>query len=276
MEKTIVHPVLGEILYVKRLKSKTLKINISPVRGIRVSMPFFVPYAQAQKFVDSKVEEIEKIRQKQLQRRIATGQSFGRGVEIQTIGRKIVFDYAPENQDPNLIKTCRYPDRYEILYPRHWDELPACGSAQGSALKEGYLRALRKEAKELLFPKVEKLAGVLRGIIASIEDKALLEPVPSKGRNKDCRGPEVRWFDYKKIALKNNRSNWGSCSVRGNLNLNIHLIELPEDLADFVIVHELCHLVHHNHSPRFHALVNAVCAGKEKELEKRLRSYHLF
>lgn len=78
---------------------------------------------------------------------------------------------------------------------------------------------------------------------------------------------------YNKVFIKNNRSNWGSCSVKGNINLNMHLVNLPEELRDFVIIHELCHLVHRNHGAEFHKLVDAVCGGKEKEYSRQLRKY---
>lgn len=67
-------------------------------------------------------------------------------------------------------------------------------------------------------------------------------------------------LQYNRLALKNNVSNWGSCSAKNNINLNIRLMMLPERLQDYVILHELCHLKHHDHSPAFHALLESLCA----------------
>ena len=78
---------------------------------------------------------------------------------------------------------------------------------------------------------------------------------------------------YNKVFIKNNRSNWGSCSSKGNINLNMHLVNLPEELRDFIMIHELCHLVHRNHGAQFHKLVDAACGGKEKEYSRQLRKY---
>ena len=49
-------------------------------------------------------------------------------------------------------------------------------------------------------------------------------------------------FKYARVFIKHNLTNWGSCSSKGNINLNLNLLRLPEHLADYVILHELCHL----------------------------------
>lgn len=59
----------------------------------------------------------------------------------------------------------------------------------------------------------------------------------------------------RRISLKYNTSNWGSCSSRGNINLSTRLLFAPQEVQDYVILHELAHLVEHNHSDRFWALV---------------------
>ncbi|MDD2595398.1 MAG: DUF45 domain-containing protein [Bacteroidales bacterium] len=82
-------------------------------------------------------------------------------------------------------------------------------------------------------------------------------------------------FTYNRVAIKNNRSNWGSCSGKNNINLNLQLVRLPDELIDFVLLHELCHLKHHNHGTNFHVLLNSLCDGKEKELSRQLKNYKL-
>ncbi len=78
-------------------------------------------------------------------------------------------------------------------------------------------------------------------------------------------------FVYKKVFIKNNVSNWGSCSSLGNINLNLRLVTLPPELADYVMLHELCHLRYMNHGPKFHALLESVCPG-HLALARRLRA----
>ena len=73
-----------------------------------------------------------------------------------------------------------------------------------------------------------------------------------------------------RIFIRNNRTNWGSCSSKGNINLNLHLMKVSPELRDYVILHELCHLRHLNHGPEFHALLNELCMAELGEPEKSL------
>jgi len=78
-------------------------------------------------------------------------------------------------------------------------------------------------------------------------------------------------FEYKRISIRNQKSRWGSCSVRKNLNYNFRILLLPQDLADYIIVHELCHLKEMNHSKRFWKLVGKIVPDY-KEMRKKLRN----
>lgn len=60
-------------------------------------------------------------------------------------------------------------------------------------------------------------------------------------------------FHYNRLTIKHNTSNWGSCSTKGNINLNLNLMRVPEPLQDYVMLHELTHLRHPDHGPAFHA-----------------------
>jgi hypothetical protein len=72
------------------------------------------------------------------------------------------------------------------------------------------------------------------------------------------------------INLKYNHSNWGSCSHAGNVNLSTRLLFAPRSVQDYVILHELAHLVEMNHSDRFWALVERFMPDY-REAEKWLK-----
>jgi len=77
-------------------------------------------------------------------------------------------------------------------------------------------------------------------------------------------------FKYNRISIRNQKTRWGSCSKKGNLNFNYKILFLPQDQADYIIVHELCHLKEMNHSRDFWDLVKNRIPNY-KELRKILR-----
>lgn len=77
-------------------------------------------------------------------------------------------------------------------------------------------------------------------------------------------------FTFQKITIKNQKTRWGSCSKKGNLNFNYKIALLPEVLVDYIVVHELCHLGAFNHSKKFWNLVARVVPNY-KELRKKLK-----
>lgn len=121
-----------------------------------------------------------------------------------------------------------------------------------SATEEPNLTRLRQRAKEALPLRTAQIAAAMRTL-------------------------HKRPFAYQRIAIKLNKTNWGSCSAKNNINLNLALPLLPDALRDYVIIHELCHLEHHNHSAEFHRLLNSSCLAllgrPERELVKELRGY---
>lgn len=81
-----------------------------------------------------------------------------------------------------------------------------------------------------------------------------------------------RYFkkEVKSVKLRYNHSRWGSCSTSGNINLSTRLLFAPQIVIDYVIVHELAHMIEMNHSPRFWKVVADVMPNY-KEMEKWLR-----
>jgi predicted metal-dependent hydrolase len=78
----------------------------------------------------------------------------------------------------------------------------------------------------------------------------------------------------KRVAIRNSRSRWGSCSSKGNLNFNYRLLFLPPSLQEYVVAHELCHLIHFNHSSEFWGQVERA-VPEWKRLRRELRTVNM-
>ena len=95
--------------------------------------------------------------------------------------------------------------------PDGWHPLAVNRSPEEEAALQKQVAQLRQQAKKELPPRLAALAATYG-------------------------------FTYNRVTIKHNRSNWGSCSRQGNINLNLNLVRLPDPLRDYVLLHELCHL----------------------------------
>lgn len=82
-------------------------------------------------------------------------------------------------------------------------------------------------------------------------------------------------FKYAGVKIQSSRSCWGSCSAQNSINLSLFLMAVPSHLIDYVIKHELCHTVHHDHSDKFWELMDKVADGKAHTLRKELKEYRM-
>jgi len=146
---------------------------------------------------------------------------------------------------------------------------------------EGFLLSKVQWVKDaMLRQALRQQQAVSGGKTAAVPDApAALERMREEARTvlgAKLRAAAARYgFSYGRLAIKNNVSNWGSCSSKGNINLNMRLILLPEHLQDYVILHELCHLRHPNHGPAFHSLLDTLLGGCETALSRELRTWRI-
>ncbi len=106
------------------------------------------------------------------------------------------------------------------------------------SLKE--IRIYKKEAQQLVMEKLDTLSSVIP-------------------------------FSYASVTIKNTKTRWGSCSSKRNLSFHYKILFLPDDLVEYLLVHELCHLQEMNHSKKFWDLVDRFCPNYESK-KKLLRS----
>jgi predicted metal-dependent hydrolase len=136
------------------------------------------------------------------------------------------------------------------------------------------------EAREFLLSKISWIQNHLR----KMDQYANLRVTP--GFNTDLEKAQTELFNrlnyfcekynfsYNRAVFRCQKTKWGSCSGKNNINLNINLVTLPEELQDYVLLHELVHTKHKNHGREFWAELDRL-TGDAKKLRKEMRKYRL-
>lgn len=166
--KILSDPQVGDVLFNRSIRSRSISIRVHPTKGVTVSFPYIVPYAAARAFYQMRRDWV-----------------------LETMARQ--------------------KEKYKDVQMPSADEI----------------EALRRKAKAELPPRLSQLA-------------------------------ERYGFTYNRVTIKHNATNWGSCSARSNINLNLNVVRLPKVLQDYVLLHELCHLRHQDHGHGFHLLLEHV------------------
>lgn len=180
--KTIPDPELGEIKLTKYKGAKNIRIRVKEDSKVAVSLPYFVAYDEALRFLVTKRDWVKE-------------------------------------QMTKLVKFKVDPD-----------------------VKTALEKALRTRARAYLPGRLEELAN-------------------------------KHGLKYRKISIRNTKTRWGSCSHENNINLCIHLMKLPDELIDYVLLHELTHTIHKNHSREFWAKLSELLGENAKTIDKKLKKY---
>ena len=226
-------PHIGEVQFVQSVRAKNIRISLKPFGKIRVTVPKKAKIEQAIAFVESKIDWIVRAQEQMAKKNQRT--VFTPDTIFSIKNRKLqLLPWKSEQFRAQLSK-----DTLKIFYPQNIEI--QSDKAQG-IIRDYIVGALREEAKEYLPQRTEQLAA-------------------------------EHGFLYCGVAVKNISSRWGSCSAKNNINLNIHLIRLPQHLSDYVILHELNHTIHKNHGPFFWQNLNKITGGKAKQLDKEMKRY---
>lgn len=234
-EKIFYFDQIGKVTFKKNKRSKNVSIALRPMKGVIVTLPYYISYKFAINVVERKkgwiLQHLHKM--EEIEQKVTT---FTESTEFTTKYRKLII----EKNSTDKVKTKINSHTVTISYPANYDIKDA---AVQEIIKSTITKTLRLEAKEYL-------------------------PLRTKELSQQYN------FHFNKVFIKNAKTLWGSCSAKNNINLNLHLMRLPDYLIDYVIIHELCHTVEKNHGKRFWALMDSLL-GDAKTISKKLRTYSI-
>ena len=233
IERKVFFNEIGEVVIKKRKGSKRMSIRVNQEGKVKINIPFFVSFREGEKFLISRMDWIKKCRIK---------------IEEKKPPKTI---YTEEN-----LPTTKH---HEFFIQR--------------TERQGYFRKFTVGLCEIFIPEQEALNSeksqkyISDSLIATLRKEAKIILV-----NRTREMASKYGFLINEIKVKNLKSRWGSCSAKKNINLNLHLMRLPTHLSDYVILHELVHTIHHNHSLKFWNELNKY-VGDSKSLAKELRNW---
>lgn len=231
---------LGPVEVCRSSRSRTVRLTVSPRGEVRVAGPSWRTSGELLSIVRANRERLERVARRMREKGPAPRLLFPIGQRVQW-GR---FGVTVEVQSASAP--------------------PAAPFAAN-----GFELTLRLSPAEAALPD-QGQATVRRDLDEFLLRLARRELPPRLGSLADALGVRVA-----RCTVRAMRTRWGSCSTQAHISLNAQLARLPESLADFVMLHELAHLVHPDHSPAFHGELDQWCRrllGRgEKELWDELR-----
>ena len=233
-EKIIDIPDIGIVQLKKSNKAKRVNIRLKPFGTIELVIPNGGSENDAIAFIVTKKSWIQKT-QKKIDEKESQLTVFDENTKFKTRTFKLKIE---KNRRSNV----------------------------GLKLKDGTLLVSYPQSMAVTHPNIQEAIryGIEEGL--RVEAKAFLP-----GR--------IAWlasqygFKHNNVTIKKLKSRWGSCSGVNNINLNLHLMRLPNELIDYVLLHELCHTVEKNHGKAFWSLLNRVTKSRARELDRMINQY---
>lgn len=225
---------IGKVRFIRSSRARRISISIRARDGVRVTVPERESITRATSFVLHKKDWINKNLEK-LRREQGNRTVFNEETVFKTKHHQLKI--IPHNKETIHIQV--KSGRIHVYYPAH---VEVAHERVQEAVRRGIEEALRIEAKFYLPRRTAELA-------------------------------KKYGFSYTKLTVRNSKSRWGSCSGKNRINLSLHMMQLPDHLIDYVILHELTHTVHKNHGPGFWQMLDEV-TGNARGLDKQMRQFH--
>ncbi|MDG5799305.1 SprT family zinc-dependent metalloprotease [Marinilabiliaceae bacterium ANBcel2] len=226
---------IGKVLFRTDRRCKRISIRIEPIKGVRVSYPLQTSFDEALTFLISRKKWVLTNLELAANRVEKRYTIF----DENTIFKARTFSLKIGAHNSNLITVELNNGYLKVCYPK--GSSVKADSFQ-NAVRLGIEEALRIEAKRLLPGRVHYLS-------------------------------KKNGIRYNRLFIKKMKTRWGSCSQRDNINLNIHMMRLPDHLVDYVLLHELCHIIHKNHGTGFKVLLNRLTHGRAPLYEEEIKQY---
>ncbi len=225
-DKVVQLPDIGSVTIRKHRRARSVRIALLPNGEIRVTIPWWTPYATGIAYTESKRDWILQHRTEQSI--LQNGSAIGKAHHI----------YFAASDQAKTVQTKTIGSQIRVVVPSH---MSFDDPAVQKAAKQHALKSLRAEAEKLLPMRVERLA-------------------------------QTHGFSYTSVAIRTLKARWGSCNNKQEITLNLYLMQLPWELIDYVILHELTHTKHLHHGADFWGLFETVYPGA-KQFRKTLKSY---
>jgi len=224
---------IGKVTFSQTKRAKNIGISLRPWQGIRVYFPPQISPKQAEKFLSQKIDWV-KNKLNKLSNYEKTRTKHKIGDVIQTDFHEIHILPA---QNSNFYCE-RNNKQINIKVNKH----KIRNLEIQSKIREKLIEIYRQEAHMWFPPRVKKYATKYN-------------------------------FDYNKVYIKSQKTIWGSCSSKDNININLNLMRLEIKYRDYIILHELTHLRHPDHSQKFwETLANFI--QNPKQIDKKLRQHN--
>jgi len=237
MQRIISVEGIGDVVVAKRRNCNSMRLTVHPEKGLHLSIPFRVSYSDAERFVFEHRDWIAKTLQEQKQKgvkRLFTPQSH-------FTCRSTKLQFSATDSQKRILSARINNHVVTVFYNPQLVDFNL--DAVQNFIKKVILASMQQEAEKLLFPRVDEIST-------------------------------RTGMTFRKVSIGSAHTRWGTCSSQDDIILSCRLLLLPDYLIDFVILHELCHIAHKNHGPKFHALLDRLSNGKEAQYDKELKAYN--